>query len=58
MAGRFKKNEIDYVWKQISDPASPDRLDHYQFKKHFEGLPYQGLALVKSTVSVSTGMKS
>ena len=27
MAGRFKKSDVEHIWKQVSEASSPDRLE-------------------------------
>jgi len=44
---RFKKSEIQKLWRQLVDPSAPDSIDRYQFRSHFEGMPYRGTSSVK-----------
>ena len=30
------------------DPSSPNNIDRYQFRSHFEGMPYRGTSTVRS----------
>lgn len=56
--GRFKKTEIDHLWKSIADNA--DACDGFKFKSHFDQLHYRGLSSVKTVSDAcnTTGVKS
>lgn len=40
--GRFKKAEVDHLWRQMAE--SGETLEAHKFKSHFDGLLYRGLS--------------
>ena len=49
---RFKKAEIQRLWKQMASEESPDLLDRYKFREHFESMSYKGNSTVGSLSSL------
>jgi len=44
--GRFKRHEIDHLWKSIANNS--DTCDAHQFISHFDQLNFRGLSSVKT----------
>ena len=59
---RFKRAEIQRLWKQLASEDSPDQLDRFKFREHFEGMSYRGNSTVGSLSSLgqstSTSLRS
>lgn len=43
---RFKKAEIQRLWQQLASEDSPDAMDRYRFREHFESMSYKGSSSV------------
>ena len=48
---RFKKSEIQTLWQKLVDQSSPNSIDSYQFRRHFEGMTYRGNSSIKAADS-------
>jgi hypothetical protein len=59
---RFKKADVQRLWKQFTSEDHPDHIDRYQFREHFESMSYKGMSSVGSLSSLgktnSTSMRS
>ena len=51
-AERFKKADIQRLWRQLTPQGDPDKLDRYQFREHFESMSYKGTSTVGSLNSL------
>ena len=49
---RFKKAEIQKLWQQLVSADSPDRIDRYRFREHFESMSYKGSQAVGTIKSL------
>lgn len=43
---RFKKADIQRIWKQFTGSENAEQLDRYQFREHFESMSYKGMSSV------------
>lgn len=43
---RFKKAEIQHLWSQLVEKDSPDQMNKYRFREHFESMSYKGTSQV------------
>ena len=59
---RFSKAEVQRLWRQLTNEDSPDQIDRFGFREHFESMTYQGTSSVGSLSSLgqtnSTSMRS
>jgi len=49
---RFKKADIQRMWKQFAGSENADKIDRYQFREHFESMSYKGMSSVGSLSSL------
>lgn len=59
---RFKKSDIQRLWRQLASQDDPDVIDRYQFREHFDTMNYKGSSSVGTLSSLgssnSTSMRS
>jgi len=59
---RFKKAEIQRLWKTLVSADSPNEIDRYHFREHFESMAYKGTSSVGTLSSLgqtnSTSLRS
>jgi len=53
-AQRFKREELQTIWKGLTDGGKKTTLDRYQFREHFDGLRYSGASTVRNGVKSGT----
>jgi EF-hand domain pair len=57
-ADRFKKNEIQNLWKFLTEGGKAHSLDKYQFRSHFDNLRYSGNSTVRTLKSAPVGART
>lgn len=51
---RFKKSEIQSLWKYMTDKGRTNVIDNYQFRSHFDNLRYSGNSSVRKIRTAAT----
>lgn len=54
---RFKRNEIQSLWKNLTDGGKYSLIDKYQFRSHFDVLKYSGTSTVRNVKTAPPGAR-
>jgi hypothetical protein len=57
-AGRFGKQEIDQMWRELTENGKYLTLDKYIFRSHFDNIQYSGFSTVKELKSAAPGART
>jgi len=57
-ADRFKRNEIQSLWRFLTENSRVQSLDKFSFRTHFDNLRYQGNSSVRPLKSAPPGART
>jgi hypothetical protein len=57
-AGRFKKPEIQKLWKHLTENGKYHQMDRYQFRSAFDDMQYNGNSTVRTLKSAPAGARA
>jgi len=55
---RFKRNELQSLWKSVTEGGKTSQVDKYLFRSHFDNIKYSGKSTVRNIKSAAAGSRT